>query len=70
MKVGVDTGLAHLAAAVGTPVLCIFTATDPGLTGVVGERAPAANLGGNGYVPAVDEVESILRESIKDVRIG
>jgi heptosyltransferase-1 len=59
--VGVDTGLAHLAAAVGTPVLCLFTATDPLLTGVVGERAPALNLGGNGSVPTVDEAAAALR---------
>jgi heptosyltransferase-1 len=51
--VGVDTGLAHLAAAIGVPVACIFIATNPALTGVQGERAPGINLGGNGDTPDV-----------------
>ena len=57
MVVGVDTGLLHLAAAVGAPALAIFAVTDPALTGVLGERAPALNLGGNGVVPDVDQVQ-------------
>jgi heptosyltransferase-1 len=54
--IGVDTGLVHLAAAVGAPCVCVFTVTDPALTGVIGEAAPAINLGGNGRVPATREV--------------
>ena len=53
---GVDTGLLHLATAVGTPSAAIFVATDPALTGVVGERSPAVNLGGNGSTPNVESV--------------
>ncbi len=34
--VGVDTGLAHLAAALGTPQLSLYGATVPELTGAVG----------------------------------
>ena len=34
--VSVDTGLSHLAAAVGTPNVTIYGATDPGLTGTTG----------------------------------
>jgi heptosyltransferase-1 len=64
--VGVDTGLAHLAAAVGTPVLCLFTVTDPSLTGVVGERAPALNLGGNGSVPTVDDAVTALTPWLRE----
>ncbi|HRE15855.1 MAG TPA: lipopolysaccharide heptosyltransferase I, partial [Rhodocyclaceae bacterium] len=30
--IGVDTGLTHLAAALGRPVVALYTATDPGLT--------------------------------------
>jgi heptosyltransferase-1 len=48
--VGVDTGLAHLAAAVGTPILALYTATDPGLTGVVSAHWHK-NLGGKGETP-------------------
>lgn len=36
--VGVDTGLMHLAAALGKPGLALYTATRPALTGVVPDR--------------------------------
>jgi len=32
--IGVDTGLAHLAAALNVPTVGIYTATDPALTGL------------------------------------
>jgi heptosyltransferase-1 len=35
--VGVDTGLVHLAAALGTPCVTLYGSTDPGLIGTVGE---------------------------------
>ena len=35
--VGVDTGLVHLAAALGTPCITLYGSTDPGLIGTVGE---------------------------------
>lgn len=35
--VGVDTGLAHLAAALGTPSITLYGSTDPGLIGTLGE---------------------------------
>lgn len=41
--VGVDTGLMHLAAALGKPGLALYTATRPALTGAISDRhAPAA----------------------------
>jgi len=53
--VGVDTGLSHLAAALDVPTIGIYTATDPGLTGLyAGPRA--VNLGGKGKPPSVDAV--------------
>ncbi len=53
--VGVDTGLTHLAAALGRPVAAIYCGTDPSLTGVYG--APRAkNLGGPGERPSPEEV--------------
>lgn len=47
---GVDTGLLHLAAAYGVPLVGIFTASDPGLTGPVG-GGPIRILGGVGQYP-------------------
>ena len=53
--VGVDTGLTHLAAALGTPVVALYVATSPGLTGVyAGHRA--INLGDAGKPPTASEV--------------
>jgi heptosyltransferase-1 len=42
--VGVDTGLAHLAVALGKPTVGIYLTTQPALTGLYGARA--VNLGG------------------------
>ena len=53
--VGVDTGLLHLAAALGVPLVAIFTGSRPGLTGPVGS-GPIAVLGADGAPPAVDAV--------------
>jgi heptosyltransferase-1 len=54
--VGVDTGLTHLAAALGTPTIAIFTATDPHLAGVARTSPVGRDLGGNGVVPPPGEV--------------
>lgn len=57
--IGVDTGLSHLAAALNVPTIGIYTATDPGLTGLhAGIRA--VNLGGKQTSPSVDEVLQTL----------
>ena len=53
--IGVDTGLTHLAAALGRPTLAIFCATDPGLTGVHAAQ-PVINLGGIARMPTADQV--------------
>ena len=54
--IGVDTGLTHLAAAAGAPVIALYVATDPGLTGVAGGRSPARNLGRRGAPSSANEV--------------
>jgi heptosyltransferase-1 len=54
--IGVDTGLVHLAAAVDCPVIALYLASDPGLTGVCAGRAPAVNLGGPDQLPRVEAV--------------
>jgi heptosyltransferase-1 len=53
--IGVDTGLMHLAAALGVPLVAIFTGSKPGLTGPVG-NGPIAVLGAQGTPPTVDAV--------------
>lgn len=53
--VGVDTGLTHLAAALGVPTVGIYTATDPAATGIYG-CARAANIGGMGRAPTAQQV--------------
>lgn len=50
LAVGVDTGLAHLAAALRVPTLALFVATDPALTGVYGSGF-VRNLGSAGQPP-------------------
>ena len=61
--IGVDTGLSHLAAALGTPTIGIYTATDPGLTGLYAGKS-AVNLGGRNLPPSVAEVTAALGQVI------
>jgi heptosyltransferase-1 len=61
VAVGVDTGLTHLAAALGVPTAGIYVATDPAATGIYG-CARAVNLGGIGHVPTVQETIATVRE--------
>jgi heptosyltransferase-1 len=57
--VGVDTGLAHLAAALGVPTIGIFCGSDPVRTGLYG--APRArNLGAPGAPPEPSQVLAAL----------
>ncbi|MDA8382068.1 MAG: lipopolysaccharide heptosyltransferase I [Betaproteobacteria bacterium] len=59
LVVGVDTGLVHLAAALGTPVIALFCGSDPAQNGVRA-RTPAVNLGRAGQCPPVGEVLSAV----------
>ena len=58
--VGVDTGLTHLAAAVGARTVGIYCGSDPALTGIYG-AARATNLGTLGRPPAPAEVLRALQ---------
>jgi heptosyltransferase I len=58
LVIGVDTGLVHLAAAVGTPTLALFTVTDPALAGVERASPYARDLGGAGRIPTLAEVQA------------
>jgi len=63
LVIGVDTGLLHLAAAYAVPLIGVFIATDPKLTGPTG-AGPIEIIGGKGdypgYARAVDAAERLL----------
>ena len=56
LAVGVDTGFTHLAAALGTPTVALFNATDPARHGVACAGAHGIDLGARGSAPSVDDV--------------
>ncbi|MGE0563833.1 MAG: lipopolysaccharide heptosyltransferase I [Pseudolabrys sp.] len=57
--IGVDTGIMHLAAALGVPLVAIFAGSQPALTGPVGQ-GPIETVGTKGAPPSVDEVAQAL----------
>ncbi|HYT95852.1 MAG TPA: lipopolysaccharide heptosyltransferase I [Casimicrobiaceae bacterium] len=54
--VGIDTGFTHLAAALGTPTVGLFLATDPTVHGVSCAGTHARDLGSEGNIPSVEIV--------------
>jgi heptosyltransferase-1 len=61
--IGVDTGLLHLAAAYRVPLVGIYVATDPGLTGPVGSgllRVLGGKNGGPSAQQATEAAEQLL----------
>jgi len=54
LYIGNDSGITHLAAAVGTPVVAVFGASDPVVWGPRGDRVRV--LGSAGRWPDVEEV--------------
>jgi heptosyltransferase-1 len=57
--IGVDTGIMHLAAALGVPLVAIFAGSQPRLTGPVGS-GPMEVVGTKGRAPTIDEVAQAL----------
>jgi len=64
--VGVDTGLTHLAVALGQPTIGLFLATDPAATGLYGSSR-AVNLGGIGMTPSIDEVADAIKHLLEKI---
>jgi len=58
--VGVDTGLLHLASALGVPLVAIFCASEPTLTAPLGS-GPITVLGAKGAAPSVADVADAIR---------
>jgi heptosyltransferase-1 len=61
--VGVDTGLVHLAAALGVPLVAIFAGSEQGLTGPMG-RGPIAVVGGRRDPPSVADVMAVMEKLV------
>jgi heptosyltransferase-1 len=62
--VGVDTGLLHLAAALGVPLVAIFAGSEPSLTRPVGSGKLIV-LGGHGTPPSVEAVKEAVEEILR-----
>ena len=64
LAIGVDTGLAHLAAALCVPTIALYITTDPSLTGVYGTGF-VRNLGAPGRAPSVAEVLAVAEQELR-----
>jgi heptosyltransferase-1 len=53
--IGLDTGLTHLAVALGVATVGVYGSTDPAKTGLYGSSR-AINVGGIGAAPSVAQV--------------
>jgi heptosyltransferase-1 len=67
LVVGLDTGLTHLAAALGRPTVGIYCDYDPALVGLVGDGA-VASLGGVNQSPTVEAVLAAVGPMLQGAR--
>jgi heptosyltransferase-1 len=65
--IGLDTGLTHLAAALGRPTVGIYCDYDPTLVGLVGD-GPVRSLGGVGSPPSSEDVIEAVRDVMGTTR--
>lgn len=65
--VGVDTGLVHLAAALGTATVALFTGTDPSRAGVAIAGSHAVDLDGRDAVPSADHVMATIGQLFRSM---
>ncbi len=63
--IGNDSGITHLAAAVGTPVVAVFGPTDPVVWAPRGERVRVVSGGSLDQI-AVDDVLETARQIMAD----
>jgi heptosyltransferase-1 len=59
--IGLDTGLTHLAAALGRPTVGIYCDYDPALVGLVGD-GPVRSLGGVDRPPSSEDVIAAVHD--------
>ncbi len=59
LVVGVDTGLLHLAGALGVPLVAIFVGSEPGLTGPIGQGSITV-VGDKGKMPSASAVIAVV----------
>jgi heptosyltransferase-1 len=64
LAIGVDTGLAHLAAALRVPTIALYLTTDPALTGVHGTGF-IRNLGQPGRPPQPGDVLAVAEQALR-----
>jgi heptosyltransferase-1 len=64
LSIGVDTGFTHLAAALGTPTIAIFRATDPARHGVACTGSHARDVGDAGASPMPEAVLAAAGERL------
>jgi heptosyltransferase-1 len=67
LAIGVDTGLVHLATALGLPTIALYAASDPALTGVYGSGF-FRNLGARGRAPTTAQVLPVLLAAEQESR--
>ena len=64
LALGVDTGLAHLAVALGVPTIAIYVSTNPALTGLYGTGF-FRNLGTAGSAPSPNEALALIEQALR-----
>ncbi len=66
LAIGVDTGLVHLATAMGTPAIGIYCGSDPAKNGLYA-ATPMRNLGGLGTAPSSAEVIAVADDMLTPI---
>jgi ADP-heptose:LPS heptosyltransferase len=61
--IGNDSGITHLAAAVGTPVVAIFGATDPAVWAPRGDRVSVVGGGSLNEITLDEVLEAVWRQA-------